>query len=323
LDSNSETSEYTNSVDIWSLGCVTYELLVGTKLFVSEFQLSGYFYGKWPFPEDRLRGLSPPTDDIGISLLKAMLTIQPEDRPTAGDALSHAWLADFKSDNDHSGDAGSETIQSGYQSMLSRRHRSRLATHDRPKERRSKRNRISQADTRCIPRGVALGADAGSQRGGSSTAPKAIFDTSVRAPSPSDPASAKNSGVETRLRKSELMPGSFRVTDSKGPNLLRRNKTIPNTPQTCPQSKTPNTKLDPLIKRVANENSVPNPRPTSSKPPTPDPCGGNSPQAARETHEPTENTRKKIQKPWAPTTDNTISRTTYGRNNPARQRRFG
>src|ERR1700712_5330795 len=59
LDSNSETSEYTNSVDIWSLGCVIYELLVGTKLFISEFQLYRYFYGKWPFPEDKLKGLSP------------------------------------------------------------------------------------------------------------------------------------------------------------------------------------------------------------------------------------------------------------------------
>ena len=43
LDSNSETSNYANSVDIWSLGCVIYELLVGTKLFVSVIQLSGYF----------------------------------------------------------------------------------------------------------------------------------------------------------------------------------------------------------------------------------------------------------------------------------------
>src|ERR1700759_5714680 len=93
LDPNSETSDYTNSVDIWSLGCVVYELLVGTKLFVSEFQLSGYFYGKWPFPEGKLKGLSPPMDDFGISLLKSMLLIQPEDRPTAARALCHGWLA--------------------------------------------------------------------------------------------------------------------------------------------------------------------------------------------------------------------------------------
>ena len=276
LDSNSETSNYTNSVDIWSLGCVIYELLVGTKLFVSEFQLSGYFYGKWLFPEDRLRGLSPSTDDIGVSLLKTMLAIQPEDRPTAGDALSHAWLGNHKSDNDHSGNAGSETIQSGYRSMLSRKHENRLATPDRPKKRRSERNRISQADTRFILGGVSLCADAGSQRGGGPTTRKTIFDTPVTASSPSDLAFAKNSGVEARLQKSEVMPGSFWATDSKGPNLLR-NKTIPNTPQTCPQSNAPNTKLNPLIKRFPNENWMSNPRPTLSDPPTPDPCGGNSP----------------------------------------------
>ena len=48
LDSNSETSDYTNSVDIWSLGCVIYELLVGTKSFLSESQVSRYYFGIWP-----------------------------------------------------------------------------------------------------------------------------------------------------------------------------------------------------------------------------------------------------------------------------------
>ena len=100
LDSNSETSEYTNSVDIWSLGCVIYELLAGTKLFASEGQVSRYFFGKRPFPQDKLKGLSPPTDDAGISLLKSMLAIQPEDRPTAVDALSHVWLVRPKRQNE-------------------------------------------------------------------------------------------------------------------------------------------------------------------------------------------------------------------------------
>jgi len=80
LDSNSETSNYTNSVDIWLVGCVVYELIVGTKLFGSEGQMLRYFFGKRPFPEDKLKGLSPPTDDLGISLLKSMLPIQPDDR---------------------------------------------------------------------------------------------------------------------------------------------------------------------------------------------------------------------------------------------------
>jgi len=90
LDSDSETSNYTNSVDIWSLGCVIFELLVGTKLFLAEGQVSRYYFGKWSFPEDKLTGLSPPVGDFGISLLKSMLAIQPEDRPTAAAALGNA-----------------------------------------------------------------------------------------------------------------------------------------------------------------------------------------------------------------------------------------
>jgi len=39
-DSNRETSDYTNSVDLGSLGCVIYELLVGTKLFGVEGQVT-------------------------------------------------------------------------------------------------------------------------------------------------------------------------------------------------------------------------------------------------------------------------------------------
>ncbi|CUS11445.1 unnamed protein product, partial [Tuber aestivum] len=92
LDSNSETSDYTTSVDIWSLGCVVYELLAGGKLFASAGLVSRYFFGISPFPEDKLRGLSPPTSDIGISFLKSLLEIRPGDRPTAAGALQHEWL---------------------------------------------------------------------------------------------------------------------------------------------------------------------------------------------------------------------------------------
>ena len=242
LDSNSETSNYTNSVDIWSLGCVIYELLVGTKLFISEFQLSGYFYGKWLFPEDRLRGLSPPTGDIGISFLKDMLAIQPQDRPTAADALSHAWLADLKSDNVHSGDDGAKTIQSGYRRKKpSRKRENTLSTTDRPKKRRSERNRISQADTRYIPGGLDLGAGAGFQCSGGPATRGTMSDTSVMVPLPSDAASALNLEVETGTRKSELVPGSFQVTNPKAPKNLKRNKGILSLPETCPQSSSPNT----------------------------------------------------------------------------------
>jgi len=284
LDSNSETSDYTNSVDIWSFGCVIYELLVGTKLFVSGFQLSGYFYGKRPFPEERLRGLSPPTDDTGISLLKAMLAIQPEDRPTVAEALGHAWLAGLKNDNDHSGDDGAETFQSGYRSMPVRKRENRLATHGRPKKRRSERNQISGANTRRVPAGVALRSGKGSQRCGGPATRKILIDASVAALPPSDAAPAECSGLETGPRKLKLIPGNPQATDAKGSNVLRGNKNIVNAPQTCSLSSAPNTKLSLLTKRVANDNWVLNPRPPSIGPPTPDPYRRNSFQSTRETN---------------------------------------
>ena len=169
LDSNSETSDYTNSVDIWSLGCVIYELLTGTKLFALEGQVSRYYFGKWPCPEDKLNRLSPPTDDIGISLLKSMLLIQPEDRPTAAAALSHGWLAGIHSDNEDSGKDQDQVTQGGDESTRNSKRKNSLPTHDRPKKRRSRRNKTKPANSSCIPGGVALGAGAGSQSGGNPT----------------------------------------------------------------------------------------------------------------------------------------------------------
>ena len=95
------TADYTSSVDIWSLGCVVYELLVGSNLFASWDQFARYFRGKRSFPEDILRGLSPPICDAGISLLKSMLLIQPEDRPTAAEALNDVWLMGLTRGGEH------------------------------------------------------------------------------------------------------------------------------------------------------------------------------------------------------------------------------
>jgi len=92
LDSNCESSDYTNSVDIWSLGCVIYELLVGARLFVSLYQVSRYPIQKQLFLEEKLKRLPTPADDVGTSLLKSMLSIQPEDRPTAAEALNDLWF---------------------------------------------------------------------------------------------------------------------------------------------------------------------------------------------------------------------------------------
>ena len=224
LDSNSETSVYTNSVDIWSLGCVIYELLIGEKLFASEFQVSCYFFGKRPFPEDRLRGLSPPTEDVGISLIKSMLQIQPKDRPTAAEVLSHAWLVSLKTYNKYGGDDEGGAIQSRNEGAPSRIRKNKPATHHRSKKRKRKRNVIVQDEESCIPRGTPLGVNAGFQRGGDSATPKAIIDTPVMplvdAPSPESPE------VQTQGQKPELMPyNSFQESHRAGENPSLRYST--------------------------------------------------------------------------------------------------
>jgi len=178
-DSTSETSVYTNAVDIWSLGCVIYELLVGTHLFTSGEQVSRYYYRNLPFPEDKLKGLSPPTDDAGISLLKSMLSIQPEDRPTAADALGNSWLMDLKSEDEDSGDDQYETAQSGEESSWSRKSEGKLITHGERKKKRGRRNLITQDDSEYAPGDAALGANAGLQMDSDPTASKSPIDTTI------------------------------------------------------------------------------------------------------------------------------------------------
>ena len=244
LDSNSGTSNYTNSVDIWSLGCVIYELLAGAKLFASETQVYRYYFGTWPFPEDTLKALSSPTGDPGISLLKSMLLIQPEDRPTAARALKHVWLACLKSDTEDCGDDQDEKTQDMDKSIPSRKRENRLATHDEPKKRRSERNSLTQNNTCYMPGEVGLGVDPASRRGGSPPTSKTIIDTLVT--TLSDATSAGSPVGQTGARKSELIHYNSPGTHPKT-RKARRKKRSRRVLQTCPQGSPPYTKFNPLV----------------------------------------------------------------------------
>jgi len=250
LDSNSETSNYTNSVDIWSLGCVIYELLVGTRLFRSEAQVSRYYFGKRLFPEDELKALLPPIDDVGISLLKSMLMIRPEDRPTATDALENSWLTSLKSDNEESGGATDERTQGRDGSMLSKKRKNRVATYNEPRK-KSERGSITEGGTKCIPGRADFWVDTGSKIGGDLPIAQSSFDASVM--TLSDTAPTESLVVQTGSRKSEIVSHNFRSTHSKSPNRMRK-KQAGNTPQICHQSRTQNTTLTLLTKLVTNMN---------------------------------------------------------------------
>jgi len=199
-DPNSETSVYTNAVDIWSLGCVIYELLAGTRLFASETQVSHYYHEISPFPEDKLKRLSPPTDDAGILLLKSMLAIQPGYRPTVEKVLGNAWLVGLKSDNEDSGDDHDETAQSGDESSWGREIEGKLTTHRKRKKRGQ--SPITQGDSKYAPGDVALGANPRSQSGSDPTTLKFKIGTAMVIPP--DVASAESSLIQKGSMNSGL-----------------------------------------------------------------------------------------------------------------------
>ena len=247
LDPDSETSDYTNSVDIWSLGCVIYELLVGTKFFVSEIQFICYFYGKQPFPEARLRGLSPPIDDSGIALLKSMLLMEPRDRPTAADALNHVWLAGLKSGNECSRNGEGGTTPSLDERTPSRKPQNTLVPPDGQKKSGSRRGPSSLDDTRHIPGDVDLEANPELQRGDTPTTPKAIIDTSMIALR--DDSTAGGPVVWAEHQKPKLMTYNSQAPHSKCSKMLGK-KRVYDMPPICPQRASPNTKLKLLARKL-------------------------------------------------------------------------
>ena len=109
--------EYSLSVDIWSAGCIFYEMITGRPLFEGESEISQLYkifqiMGtpteiNWPgvtklkdykstFPKYNARRLSdliPPNfGTLGIDLFSRMIVLDPRKRISAKDALKHVFL---------------------------------------------------------------------------------------------------------------------------------------------------------------------------------------------------------------------------------------
>ena len=82
-DDDFPDSEYTEAVDMWSLGCVIYTILAQTPPFMTTSSK------KKPFPEAALKACSSAD---AVDLVRILLAKDPAARPTATDARSSQWL---------------------------------------------------------------------------------------------------------------------------------------------------------------------------------------------------------------------------------------
>ena len=117
-DDYEETFQYTNAVDMWSLGCVIYNVLAHSLPYKNSHAKS------FPFPTQPLKDR---VNDQGINLLECLLRVDPSTRWTAQKAVKHPWLH-------ASGEASSAAAEDATENASS------VAQPERPNENHDKRH---------------------------------------------------------------------------------------------------------------------------------------------------------------------------------------
>ncbi|KIN08856.1 hypothetical protein OIDMADRAFT_188542, partial [Oidiodendron maius Zn] len=82
--------EYTNAVDLWAVGCITYRLVTGVVPFPPGKSLVKYCEDKSLFPYDAL--LDNGIKSLCSRFIKELLETSLKQRPSASQALHHAWI---------------------------------------------------------------------------------------------------------------------------------------------------------------------------------------------------------------------------------------
>lgn len=82
--------EYTNAVDIWSLGCAIFWIMTKEVPFPSSNRRFGFAEGTSPFPVENL--IARDVTDQGIEFLKMLISADPLKRPTSLAALEAPWI---------------------------------------------------------------------------------------------------------------------------------------------------------------------------------------------------------------------------------------
>lgn len=96
LSYSSSESQYTNAIDIWAVGVLTFLILTGKTLFIDHYagQRARYIDGDFEFPFESL--LANDISQTGCDFIKKLMTVEVKNRPGAEESLQTPWLAGFE-----------------------------------------------------------------------------------------------------------------------------------------------------------------------------------------------------------------------------------
>jgi hypothetical protein len=103
--------EHPLAADLWSLGCVVYQVLTGVPALKDVKQVRELVNGSFEFPVKRLQRVG--VSATGTEFVQHLLTMNPEVRPTTADAIGHQWLLTTHQDisvSEHTEDDGLWTV---------------------------------------------------------------------------------------------------------------------------------------------------------------------------------------------------------------------
>uniref|UniRef100_A0AAX7TEC4 mitogen-activated protein kinase n=1 Tax=Astatotilapia calliptera TaxID=8154 RepID=A0AAX7TEC4_ASTCA len=95
---------YTQTVDIWSVGCIMAEMINGKTLFKGKdcifSSARNYVKGLPRYPRKDFSMLFPRASAHGVDLLEKMLVLDGDERPTAELALEHPYFDNLRDPDD-------------------------------------------------------------------------------------------------------------------------------------------------------------------------------------------------------------------------------